>query len=58
MIGLLFLPEDVEQIMDYLLEGEGKGQTYKRLSHVDEMGPRLSGTEALEDSIGRISINN
>ncbi|CAM1302339.1 CPQ (predicted) [Pycnogonum litorale] len=41
-----------QQIVDYIRNGEGKGQTYAKLQKfVDRFGARMSGTKSLEDSI-------
>ncbi|ELT95830.1 hypothetical protein CAPTEDRAFT_205853 [Capitella teleta] len=50
----LFLDE-VDTIIEYILEGDGHHGSYKRLARItDGFGHRVSGSEALEDSIGEI----
>ncbi|XP_013190143.2 carboxypeptidase Q isoform X1 [Amyelois transitella] len=42
----------VNEILQYVIEGDFKGQTYDELAKfVDKFGPRPSGTESLENSI-------
>lgn len=44
--------ETAERIIDFLVEGDGKGQTFSRLSTLtDNFGNRLAGSQALEDAI-------
>ena len=49
----MFCSDDVERIKSYARDGAGKHQTFDRLAKLgDTFGTRLSGTKALEDSIG------
>ncbi|CAG5131894.1 unnamed protein product [Candidula unifasciata] len=41
-----------DNIIDYILAGPAKGEVYRRLARMtDKFGPRLCGTETLEDAI-------
>ena len=57
LIFLWFLVPDVaNQIMEYIVNGSGKGQAYNRLAlFTDTFGNRLVGSENLEKSIGEKS---
>lgn len=42
----------VDQIMEASMDGDFKGKTYQDLAYfVDKFGPRVSGSEALEEAI-------
>ena len=44
----------IQQLADHILNGPAKGRTYRELGEfTDKFGPRLSGSQVLEDSIGR-----
>jgi hypothetical protein len=44
---------DVDKVIQYMLNGEGRHKTFNRLAELgDTFGPRMSGTQALEDVIG------
>jgi len=44
---------DVERVADYILNGDGRHQTFSRLAQLgDKFGHRMVGTEALENAIG------
>ena len=44
--------------MEYLLHGPGQHQTYEKVANITDMfGPRLSGSQSLEDAAGRYSYN-
>jgi hypothetical protein len=43
---------DVQKIIDFVVNGQDRGVTYNELSYfVDKFGPRLAGTQNLEDAI-------
>ena len=45
---------DVDKIIKYVLQEEGKHQAYERLRDItDKFGHRLSGSQALENTIGK-----
>jgi len=50
----LFRAADIKRIADHILKGPGRHQTYNRLALLgDKFGPRLLGTDALENAIGQ-----
>ena len=50
----MFYSDDVSKIIDYVLRGAGKHQAITLLADMtDKFGPRGTGTQALEDSIGQ-----
>jgi len=45
---------DIKRIADHILNGPGRHQTYNRLALLgDKFGPRMVGSDALEDAIGQ-----
>ena len=48
------MADDVTKIIDYVLTGDGKHQAIEFLKNfTDTFGPRNTGSQALEDAIGR-----
>ena len=44
---------DVDKVIEYMLNGEGRHKTFNRLAELgDTFGHRMSGTQVLEDVIG------
>ena len=49
---------DIDKISDYVLNGRAKHQAYKRLANFTDMwGPRVSGSQVLEDSISELNAD-
>ena len=51
--------DEVNRIIDYVLNDDGKGDAYKELALLTDLyGHRLSGTQELEDAIGMLIIEH
>ena len=49
---------DVGKIMEHILRGAGRNKTFDRLALLgDTFGHRLSGSQSLEDAIGRLRVH-
>ena len=51
----VYILDEIDEILDYITNGAGKGVSYQYVKDVvDRFGPRHTCTQALEDAIGII----